>query len=442
MPFAPMSIRLFASLAAFAALFLPGLLPAQTADSTASEDERLEALARASAEWYVPQTTVQVGFRILSSGANVSFRNLGIIGYHQSAIAYTEGAVTRVYDNGQVTKDSLRSTEMDSDGNQTSNPGGRYKTYIANIDPSDPDVTKQIFTQNGDYLSYTPGLTRSWSYGTAAQTATPGYVSFSSYAASTDGSSLAHKQGPSGGIDFQVSRSLSRASQRLQWGLIAGISLNDINSKIAGAVSATLRTTTDYFSLNGLTATPLPESGAASNPTYNALYDASGNLLSSLGLETTVPLSAVPDASLSGKETTAVGGATVTGRWQLKGSYFMVRVGPSLHTQLTEHLGVSASAGIAGAYAGTHYTAFESMQIPDLPADQTLSVTEESDTSKFLGGYFADLNFDWAANERTGLFGGITAQKFDGYDQTLGGRTARVDLGNSVGLRGGISIKF
>ena len=82
------------------------------------------------------------------------------------------------------------------------------------------------------------------------------------------------------------------------------------------------------------------------------------------------------------------------------------------------------------------------MQIPDLPADQTLSVTEESDTSKFLGGYFADLNFDWAANERTGLFGGITAQKFDGYDQTLGGRTARVDLGNSVGLRGGISIKF
>jgi len=40
------------------------------------------------------------------------------------------------------------------------------------------------------------------------------------------------------------------------------------------------------------------------------------------------------------------------------------------------------------------------------------------------------------------LFGGITAQKFDGYDQTVGARTARIDLGSTVGIRGGISVKF
>jgi hypothetical protein len=62
--------------------------------------------------------------------------------------------------------------------------------------------------------------------------------------------------------------------------------------------------------------------------------------------------------------------------------------------------------------------------------------------TKFLNGYYADLNLEWAANERTGLFGGFTAQKFDGYDQQVNGRTARIDLGSSVGLRGGVSIRF
>jgi len=62
--------------------------------------------------------------------------------------------------------------------------------------------------------------------------------------------------------------------------------------------------------------------------------------------------------------------------------------------------------------------------------------------NKFLTGYYADLNLEWAANERTGLFTGFTAQKFAGYDPSVGSRTARIDLGSSVGLRGGISIRF
>ncbi|MBI2497893.1 MAG: hypothetical protein HYV75_08295, partial [Opitutae bacterium] len=47
-----------------------------------------------------------------------------------------------------------------------------------------------------------------------------------------------------------------------------------------------------------------------------------------------------------------------------------------------------------------------------------------------------------AANEITGLFGGLTAQKLGDYDQVVGGRTAKVDLGSSVGIRAGVSIKF
>jgi hypothetical protein len=75
-------------------------------------------------------------------------------------------------------------------------------------------------------------------------------------------------------------------------------------------------------------------------------------------------------------------------------------------------------------------------------AGENFDGIEQTTSTKFLSGFYADLNLEWAATERTGLFGGFTAQKFDGYDQMVGSRTARIDLGNSVGLRGGVTIRF
>ena len=52
------------------------------------------------------------------------------------------------------------------------------------------------------------------------------------------------------------------------------------------------------------------------------------------------------------------------------------------------------------------------------------------------------MNFEWATNDTLGLFGGVTAQKLSTYEQKLGDRVAKIDLGSSVGIRGGVSIKF
>ena len=159
------------------------------------------------------------------------------------------------------------------------------------------------------------------------------------------------------------------------------------------------------------------------------------------GQENTVPLAALPDQQT---ETSKVGGVNVDGNWQIKGAYFMVRVGPTVRAQLTNRLGFNASVGVAGAYAGTTYSVSERFQVPDVENAfvGATSGVEESRATKFLNGYFADFNLEWAATERTGLFTGVTAQKFDAYDQEVGGRTARVDLGSSVGLRGGVSFRF
>jgi hypothetical protein len=115
-----------------------------------------------------------------------------------------------------------------------------------------------------------------------------------------------------------------------------------------------------------------------------------------------------------------------------------------VRAQITSRLGVSASIGVAGAYAGSTYTAFESLTLPTEDAEviSTNDSLEQNKTAKFLSGYYADFNLEWAATERTGLFGGISAQQLGDYDQTLNGRTAHIDLGNSVGIRGGVSIRF
>ena len=152
-----------------------------------------------------------------------------------------------------------------------------------------------------------------------------------------------------------------------------------------------------------------------------------------------MPISAVP---VDHVETSVVGGATVHGRYQVKGAYFLVKVGPSVHAQLSERFGVSASLGFAGAYSGTRYTAVETIDVPDLGTVVSTANPEQSDAQKFLGGYYADFNVDFAANETTALFGGITAQKLGDYEQMVGSRTAKIDIGSAVGVRGGISIRF
>ena len=153
-----------------------------------------------------------------------------------------------------------------------------------------------------------------------------------------------------------------------------------------------------------------------------------------------MPLAALPGSSTSSQ---VVGGTTVNGNWQVKGAYFLMRLGPSVRAQLTQRLGLSASLGVAGAYTGSTYSVIESFAAPD-SGGATISTPdpEKSSTSEFLSGYYADINLDWAVSERTGFFGGLSAQQLGDYDQVLNGRTAHIDLGNSVGVRGGISIKF
>ena len=449
-----MTLRSLKTSALFALLAAPAILHAQNEISSA-EEQRLEALAREQAEIYLPRTTVTVGFRVLSSGAKVNFSNLGSVDFRNPVFHEDAGAVQRTYDNGVVNVDGLRVDEKDADGIQTSTPGGRYSpTHLAtsNVTDADGNVVGTVdkVVVDGDFVSYTAGLTRVWSYGSADQaTVRPGFIAMSSYSAASDGGAYSKKQGATAGIELQISHALGKITGRTQWSFLTGISINDINNKVAGDVLSRLVTSTDFYSLHGqpapdLTSTTDSTTGVVTT-TYSApsrvdLLDTDGvTVLVTNGKETTTPISAVPDAHADNSN---AGPVTVHGKWQVKGAYFMVKVGPSMRAQLTERFGVNASLGLAGAYSGTHYSVVESFEIPAMGTTSTTPSTTQSDASKFISGYYADLNFEWAANESTGLFGGLTAQKLSDYNQAVGGRIANIDIGSSVGIRGGISIRF
>ncbi len=391
---------------------------------TAAEDERDQReFGLPTDEWYRPRMTLNFGYRILSSGINVQFGNLGSVAASRAIVPATQGNVSRSYDNGSVIADAPRFNETDGNGTQTSTPGGRYTYSELQTDGSSLLVL--------DGVSYTAGRTRAWEYRTDSQIVA-GHAAMSIYSATGEGATAAKDEGLNGGVELSLEREMGKVG-RLQWSLGAGVALNSMTAKTSGTVSSTLNTYTDYFLLNGPTPT-----GVKGGPSFTDLVRPDTTVAAS-GFETTTPLQLTPNALLT-TNTSTVGGATVNGNWELTGAYFLLRVGPTLRTQLTERLGISLGAGVAGAFAGSRYSVIETLELPDDLED----VVEDrySNESKFLTGFYADLNFDWRANERTGIFAGVGMQQIGGYDQTVAGRTAKIDIGSSVGVRGGLSIKF
>lgn len=445
---------------------LPILAVAQ--DISAKEEERMQALQNAGEQWFAPRNKVTVGFRLLNSGGQVDFKNLGSVLGRLVAPA-AAGNVDRNYDNGSVLADVLRSDEKDSSGNQTSTPGGRYqvtKTVTVNDLDGEGKVigthTEDILV--GDYVSFTPGLTRIWGVSTPEQLKNSDYIPFTNYAAVSEGGTFSDKPGATMGVELHYNRDFGRLTRRMQWGINTGVVLNSINGKAAGSVVSTLRARTDYYKLTGTL--PADFSMPFRPPVFETVVDEEGNVLD-MDYERLLSLSVTPDESRSTQEEIA-GGTTVKGHWQVRGAYLLLKIGPSIQAQLSEHFNLSGSFGFAGAYAGTTYTVAETFTVAGLfdytkgtnttnpdgtittvyPLNENIGITDPSfytsTVAKFLTGYYADLTLEWNANDTTSLFGGFTAQQLSDYDQKLPltSQLAHIDLGSAVGIRGGISIRF
>lgn len=439
-----MNLRSVSTVAVLAALIVPAF--AQSASSTSDEEANL-ALTLPTDEWYVPKNTITFGVRVLGNGIKANFGNLGSMPtrtIEQKVTVAKPGTttnetieiITRSYDNGSMRQDYQRPDELlptsvsPTDGAALSYgvyPGnGRYQTWISSN--SGGTITN---TQVSDQLSYQQGVTRYWNYASASQIQND-RVAMSTYSARSEGATAAKEEGLNSGLELTVSRDLSAAGKRFQWSLTAGIALNNMNAKTGGTIASTLAIHTDYYQLNG----PAPTGTTLGGPSYVDLTRPDGTT-STDGQETTTTIG---DTPVSSSDSLIAGGASIQGNWKVKGAYMLVRVGPTLRTKISERFGLSASLGVAGAYAGSRYSVVETLDIPDVLEPITESI--DNVKNKFLGGFYADVNVDWVANERTGLFAGVNMQNLGGYDQEVGGRTAKIDFGSAIGVRGGLSFKF
>ncbi len=370
--------------------------------------------------------TVSAGLRASSGGGNVRFGNLGTVAPANSLDPLGQTSPGRLYDNGAVITDAPRLNERVggvATGDVFSTPGGRYQVTSTNAEG--------VTTVVGDYLSYTPGQTRSWNYTNSNQVTGDGRIAMNQYSATSDGASAEADGDAAGGVELSLARRIGKIGNRIEWGLGGSIGLTDVNSKARGSITSTLRTLTDYYSLLGAAAPNSPYSG----PSFNDLTDANGNVISLNGRETTTPLG---DTPVQRTETATVGAAQIDGYWQIKGAYYLIRVGPQMRFRVSDRFAFNASAGFAGAYVGTTYRVEEVLNVGTI----TVRADEERDQSEFSSGFYGELTAEFWLTNRTGFFGGATYHSLGTYEQSLNGRTANIDLGKGAGFRLGIITRF
>jgi hypothetical protein len=107
---------------------------------------------------------------------------------------------------------------------------------------------------------------------------------------------------------------------------------------------------------------------------------------------------------------------------------------------VTPTIGISASVGLSGAYSGTTYSVIESFTVANI-VNPVLYINS-SDKSIFLPGYYAYIDANWSLNERSGVFAGVSYESYGSYDQKVDGHTAKIDLGSTINVHGGLNIKF
>ena len=412
-----------------------GLAVCATVPAFGQEDEEADIPIEYLRPLY---NSLSFGVRARSTGPKVRFGNLGSIPRPPDPAA--QANVNRQYDDGFVGSDASRAEET---GAIMSSDNLRYRRDDRN---NETGVAGSDGIYDFDRLAYVAGQTRNWGYGFDSQRISSTQVAMHMYGAESDGDSIEAQGGSEGGFDLQFSRDLGGLGKRMRWGFLFGTGLTDLNVKAAGTIQATLHTLTDTYSVvNGsgptgayvVPAAPYISSFPNNVPAQDYTPPQSGAALIVNGQEITTPLRDAPDSRTL---TQTVNGATIDGNWQVKGAYYMLRLGPTISYRFTPRFGVSASAGVAAAYVGTRFIAHERPQ--GLNVTDSLEIDEEKEDKKVLTGFYGQVSAEIWVTSRTGFFAGAMYEQVGDYRQKLRGRTADVDLDTGAGFRFGMITRF
>ncbi len=367
----------------------------------------------------------------------------------------------------------------------------------------------------GEGLSYQDGQTRSWATNTEGQIdQASGRVAYSDYGLESSGGSTEAESGSSAGVELGFEHLLNKPHAKLQWGFGGSVGIADINAKTSSAIKATLVRRTDYYALQNaapggsliLTGDPnlpystqnqFPEIGRYNAVSSNGYFvttngnlvnsssqfvNAFGELLNSSGSvvdpsssdpalrdpvindpavnalvtnpinrESTVPLFNNP--ALSGEITRDANAADVTGDWQIKGSYYALKLGPTFRYMFNDRFAIAGRAGVSINYIGSRFIVSE--RVTNLPAGinsiafntADLLLTDgtekpENEINKFTFGGYVGIDAEYWVSDKTGFYAGLAYENLGSYKHTYRGRVAEIGGGSGTSVRFGIITRF
>lgn len=432
------------------------------------------------------KNSFSIGVRMIG-GANVTFSGaLGATSYTaQEWYDYHRGNGSNPYNDGAHGADSLgdvtggrikedptltvtAAVVRDLGGNGID---GRFYTILMN--GSEPVLVDGKVVITGDYVAYDDSYTRNWSYSGASQLrmSDPGsgiydQVAMSAYSSmGAQGATATAKSSNTPGIELTMGRVIQR-HKRFEWGFTVGLGISEFNAKTRQSLPVRLQYVRDIYDIysTGANFDQTPAKGALgdltviSQPTFNASGTGAG------GLTYQNPNAEDPTAEINGtRETTnpisaervgeqqtgddATG--TVNGFWQVKGVYYMLRVGPMARIPIGKRFSAYLSAGYMAAYAGSKFRYDENVILPDNTGTISTKVTNSSgnvidtkENQQYLSGFYADCNLEWWLSTRTGFYAGVAYERLGSYDQKFNGRKASVKMDNGLGLRFGVMTRF
>jgi hypothetical protein len=434
-------------------------------------------------EFYRPlKNSVSVGVRMIGGNAKVTFGNLGTIPSRYSA--YNDASTDqKIYDNGSWTKTTARKHDVDDEkaaedklyGEANGTTSGntktwtervwlnddqtryRLETHIRYTDEEHPEYNYTTSYIAGEYVRYIEGthngLTYNWVYNSTGQiggTDGNAYVDMSSYSVTSSGATAQAESKTSGGVELQFSHIFKRY-KRFEWGINFSAGASDINAKTRSAIGANLVKTTDRYMLasrdskgNLVGPSSFPNWWYASGDDFETITDK--YIIYNEGEPEEIEYTYASEnlKYLDYANPLALGSTEVPvdvfGYWQIKGAYYMLRVGPIIRFPISKNWTVSVSAGVAGAYVGTDFIVDEYIELPDVAGN--IRIQEGSSEKRFVPGYYGDINIERWLTVRTGFFAGYGFEKLGDYSQSVRGRTAQIDLGSSSGFRFGIITRF
>ena len=138
--------------------------------------------------------------------------------------------------------------------------------------------------------------------------------------------------------------------------------------------------------------------------------------------------------------TVPVPGATLTANDSFNASLWGFRLGPYVESPLTEKLSLHLTGGLAVGLVDANASWKETLTLPGGGGSTTTS-GGGNDTS-LLWGYYVGLDATYRFNDHWGADAGVQFQDLGTYSHDFGGRTAQLDLSQSVFFEVGVSYSF